>query len=87
MQADRTGAVGPSTPIEPDAEQVEAERARTLLELASAYTREALEVPEELERLRALMAEQLFEVAMLRLELRQLGARVERLEKRREAQR
>jgi regulator of replication initiation timing len=82
--ANPTGAVGP---LEPDAEQVEAERARTLLELAAAYTRQALEVPDELERLRALMAETLFENAMLRLELRQLGARVERLEKRREAQR
>lgn len=31
-----------TTPLEPDADQVEAQHAKTLLELAGAYTRQAL---------------------------------------------
>jgi predicted RecB family endonuclease len=74
------GSAPAGHPFEPDAEQVEADRARTLLELAAVHVRQALEVPDELARLRQLAAEQMFELAILRLDVRELQARVERLE-------
>jgi hypothetical protein len=64
-----------------DAGQVEAQRAKSLLELASDYTRLALQVPEDIETLRAITAELMFEVGLLRHDLRRLGERVETLEK------
>lgn len=64
-----------------DDEQAEAQ-ARRLLELAGSYNRQALAFPAEVEHLRTIVAEQLLENAMLRLELRQLGERVEALERR-----
>ena len=68
--------------IEPDAEQVEAGRARTLLELVGAYTRLALAFPDELSMLRGEVAGLLFENAALRYQIDQLTHRVERLEHR-----
>ncbi len=69
--------------LDPDPEQVAQIQARRLLELAGAYVRRALEFPDELDRFRTLVAELLLENAMLRLDLRDLATRVERLEKRR----
>jgi hypothetical protein len=61
------GVAGMSAPpFEPDAKIIEAARARTLLELAGTYTRLALDFPTEIDTLRVLVAELLFEVAMLR---------------------
>jgi hypothetical protein len=68
--------------LEPDAEEVEAERARALLEMASGYTRQALAFPDEVSALRHMVAEVLFENAALRWQLDRLGERVERLERR-----
>ena len=64
--------------FEPDAEQVEAERARTLLELAGGYTRLALNFPDEVQALRTIVAELLLEVGMLRLKVDALERQVDR---------
>jgi hypothetical protein len=75
---------GPAAgPPDPDLEQVEEARARRLLELATVHVRRALEFPDELDRLRTLVAEVLLENGMLRLDLQDLAGRVEWLEKRR----
>jgi ubiquinone biosynthesis protein UbiJ len=66
----------------PDAEQVEAQRARTLLELAGAYVRQALSFPDEIAMLRGEVAALLFENSALRYQLDRLAGRVEALEKR-----
>lgn len=63
---------------DPDAEQVEAARARSLLELAGVYVRQALALPDEVAALRTLLAEQMLEVAMLRLKVDALEKRVGR---------
>jgi hypothetical protein len=68
--------------IEPDAEQLEELQARRLLELAGGYVRLALQVPDDLDNLRTIVAEMLLENAMLRLDLRRLAGRVDALEKR-----
>ncbi len=68
-----------------DAAQVEADRARTLLELAGTYTRQALAFPDDLAHLRTLVAELLLENGMLRLDLADLRERVAALERRRGA--
>jgi hypothetical protein len=72
----------PTTQVAPDAQQVEAERARSLLELAGSYTRQALAFPDELAMLRGTVAELLFENAVLRWQLDQLAGRVQALERR-----
>ncbi len=63
-------------PIPPDAEQVEAARAKTLLELAGSYTRIALKFPTEIDTLRVLVANLLFETAILRGRVEELERRV-----------
>ncbi len=68
--------------IEPDAEQLEAQRARTLLDLAGGYVRQALQLPDQVQTLRTVVAELLLENAMLRLDVRALAQRVDALEKR-----
>jgi hypothetical protein len=68
--------------IVPDAEQVEAMRARTLLELAGVHTRQALQFPDDVANLQTIAAELLLEVAMLRLDVRRLTERVEAQERR-----
>jgi len=68
--------------IDADAEQVEAARARTLLELAAGYTREALRFPDEVALLRGMVAELLFENAALRHQVDRLAGRVDALERR-----
>ena len=68
--------------FEPDAAQVEAERARTLLELAGGHVRASLAFPGEIHALRGIVAELLFENAAIRWQHDQLQARVERLERR-----
>lgn len=68
--------------LEPDAEQIEAQRAKTLLELTDGYVRQALALPEQVETLQSITANLLFENAALRWQLDQLAARVERLERR-----
>jgi len=68
--------------LRPDAEQVEAMRARTLLELADAHMRQALAFPDDLANFRTLIAELLLENGMLRLDVRRLTERVDRLERR-----
>jgi hypothetical protein len=65
-------------PFEPDAEQVAEIQARRLLELAGGYVRQALALPDEVATLRALTAELLLEVGMLRLEVDALKRRVDR---------
>jgi hypothetical protein len=65
-QQDRTSE--PSLPDMPDV-------GARLLELAGAYTRQALAFPDELAIMRTLLAEAMFEIGVLR-------ARVERLEAR-----
>jgi hypothetical protein len=65
-----------------DAEQIEAERARTLLELAGVYTRQALRFPDEIEHLRTIVAELLFENGILRLRVEEMESRLDRLERR-----
>jgi hypothetical protein len=62
----------------PDAEQVEAQHARTLLELAGVYVRQALALPDEVAALRTLVAELLLEVGMLRLQVDALERRADR---------
>ncbi len=69
-------------PFAPDAEQVEAQRARTLLELAGGYVRQALALPEQVEALQSITANLLFENATLRWQHDQLADRVEALERR-----
>lgn len=70
-------------PLLPDAEQIEAERARTLLDLAGAYVRQALALPEQVETLQSITANLLFENAALRWQLDRLAARVDVLERQR----
>jgi hypothetical protein len=65
-----------------DVEQVQAGQARYLLELAGAYTRQALAFPEELAMLRGTLAELLLENAALRYQLDRLSGRVQALERR-----
>lgn len=67
--------------LEPDAEQIEAERARTLLELVGVYTRQALALPEQVEVLQSITANLLFENAALRWHLDLLAGRVDALER------
>jgi regulator of replication initiation timing len=67
--------------IVPDAEQVEEQRARSLLELASVHVRQALRVPDDLDNLRTVVAEALLENAMLRLDVQRLTDRVDALER------
>jgi hypothetical protein len=62
----------------PDAEQVEAARARTLLELGDVYVRQVLQLPDDVAALRTLVAELLLEVGMLRLKVDALERRVSR---------
>jgi hypothetical protein len=62
----------------PDAEQVEADRARTLLELAGVYVRQVLQLPDDVAALRTLVAELLLEVGILRLKVEGLEKRVGR---------
>jgi hypothetical protein len=64
--------------ITPDAEQVEAARARTLLELAGVYVRQVLHLPDDVAVLRTLVAELLLEVGMLRLKVDALEKQVGR---------
>ena len=70
-----------------DAAQVEADRARTLLELAGTYTRQALAFPDDVKHVRTICAELLLENAMLRLDVADLRGRVEALERRLEGRR
>ncbi len=65
-----------------DAKQVDAKQARYLLELAGTYTRQALAFPEQLQQLRATLAELLLENAALRWQLDRLAGRVDALERR-----
>lgn len=65
----------------PDAEQLEELRARRLLELAGAYVRQALALPEQVETLQAITANLLFENAALRWQLDRLAGRVDALER------
>jgi hypothetical protein len=67
--------VGMSAAIEPDAEQVEMQRARSLLELAGGYVRQALDVPGQLDAIMTVIGEQAVELAHLR-------QRIETLERR-----
>ncbi len=68
--------------IEPDAAQIEQQRARKLLELASHHVRESLKFPDELQTLRTILANTMLEVAMQRQEIDYLTKRVRILEKR-----
>jgi hypothetical protein len=67
--------------IQPDAEQVEALRAKSLLELAGVHLRQALAFPDEIRMLRGEVASLLFENAALRYQLDQLAGRMEWLER------
>ncbi len=80
----RSIAPGPdgAPPFEPDAKQVEAQHARTLLELAGGYVRQALVLPEQVEVLQSITANLLFENAALRYQVDQLRSRVDALERR-----
>jgi hypothetical protein len=69
--------------VEPEADQLADAQARRLLELAGEYASRTLALPEEVATLRTIAAEALLEVAMLRLDVRRLGERVEALERRR----
>ena len=68
--------------IEPDAEQLQEQTARRMLEQAGRYVREALALPEQVETLQSITANLLFENAALRHQLDRLTERVERLERR-----
>ncbi len=63
---------------EPDAEQ----QGYNLLRLAQIYLGDVLEIPGELHALRSLVAEQMLEVGMLRLHMRELQEEVRRLKER-----
>lgn len=67
--------------IQPDAEQEETARARTLLELAGTYVRQALALPDQVEALQSITSNLLFENATLRWQLDRLAARVDALER------
>lgn len=67
--------------LEPDAEQIEAQRARTLLELAGGYVRVALAFPDQVAALQSISANLLFENANLRWQVDQLSARIDALER------
>src|SRR6266496_6728984 len=69
--------------MEPDAEQIEAQTARRMLEQAGRYVREALALPEQVETLQSITANLLFENAALRWQLDQLRGRVEAIERQR----
>ncbi len=69
--------------MEPDAEQLEELRARRLLELAGDYVRRALDLPDQVAAVRTLLAEEMLENAMLRLDIRRLQGRVDALERQR----
>lgn len=73
---------GMTPAVEPDAEQLAELQARRLLELAGDYVRRALELPDQVAAVHTLLAEQMLESAMLRLDVRRLQTRVEALEKR-----
>lgn len=64
-----------TAPLEPDAE-IQAAR---LLELVRVYLSDTLELPAELAQLRQLLAEQMLEVGMLRLDVAELKAEIGRL--------
>jgi ubiquinone biosynthesis protein UbiJ len=68
--------------IEPDAEQLQEQTARRMLEQAGRYVREALALPEQVETLQSITANLLFENAALRWQVDRLVERVERLERR-----
>ncbi len=68
--------------LEPDAEQIEAQRAKTLLELTDGYVRQALALPDQVATLQSITANLLFENAALRWQIDQLTTRIERLERR-----
>jgi hypothetical protein len=71
------------TPVgAPDDEILGEQAARRLLEAAGRYTRQALRFPDEVQALRTLVAEVLFENGMLRLRVDELESRVDRLERR-----
>jgi hypothetical protein len=65
----------------PDAEQIEADRARTLLELAAIYVRQALAFPDQVAALQNITANLLFENANLRWQVDQLSSRIDALER------
>jgi len=65
-----------SAPIEPPDAEIQAAR---LLELARVYVGDTLELPAELAQLRQLLAEQMLEVGMLRLDVADLKGEIERL--------
>jgi hypothetical protein len=75
VNAQHSSPVGP-----PDAEQLAEQAARRLLEAASVHTRQALQFPDDVANLQTLVAELLVEVGMLRLDVRRLAERVDRLE-------
>lgn len=64
-----------------DAEQIETQKARRLLELAGAYVRGALRFPGEVAALRAIVGQLLFEQHALQHQIDQLTERIERLER------
>jgi hypothetical protein len=66
--------------VDLDAEQIEAQRAGTLLELAGGYVRQALALPDQVEVLQSITANLLFENATLRHQLDRLAERVDRLD-------
>jgi ubiquinone biosynthesis protein UbiJ len=67
--------------LEPDAEQVEAQYARTLLELAGRYVSQTLGLSEQVETLQSITANLLFENAALRWQVDRLSARLDALER------
>jgi hypothetical protein len=68
--------------IEPDAEILDTQQSKRLLELAGYHVREALQFPDELQTLRTILANTMLEVAMQRQELDYLRKRIEVLERR-----
>jgi ubiquinone biosynthesis protein UbiJ len=68
--------------IEPDAEQLQEQTARRMLEQAGRYVREVLALPEQVEVLQSITANLLLENATLRWQLERLAGRVEALERR-----
>jgi hypothetical protein len=67
--------------LEPDDEQVETDRARSLLELAGGYVRQALALPDQVAALQSITANLLFENASLRWQLDRLSNRIDALER------